>query len=274
MAELKKGRGDEIRALILAGGLGTRISEYTEHMPKPMVNIGDRPLIWHIMNGYAAQGVTDFLILTGYKGYVIKEYFANYKNHSSNFTVDLSTGTMKYLSGHSENWSVTVLDTGDNTMTGGRLKQARPLLGKDETFFMTYGDGLSDVDFSSLLNSHLKSGRLVTVTAVRPEGRFGVLELGEDSSSVVEFREKPKDEVGLINGGFFVLQESALELIDSNETYWEREPMRDLATRGQLNAYKHFGFWKPCDTLRDKRELDALWESGNAPWLKSGFARI
>jgi glucose-1-phosphate cytidylyltransferase len=266
--------GGKIKAIILAGGLGTRISEYTEHTPKPMVTVGDRPLIWHIMNGYAAQGVTDFVILSGYKGYVIKEYFANYRDHSSNFTVDLSSGAINYLSGHSENWRVTVLDTGENTMTGGRLKQAHSLLQKDETFFMTYGDGLSDVDISQLLKSHSESGKLATVTAVRPEGRFGVLELGQDGSSVIDFREKPQDEVGLINGGFFVLHESALNYIDSNQTYWEREPMRDLAKGGQLNAYKHLGFWKPCDTLRDKRELDALWESNQAPWLKAGFPHI
>jgi len=253
-----------MKAVILAGGLGTRMSEETDTKPKPMVEVGGRPLIWHIMKTYSQHGINEFIVCLGYKGYVIKEYFFNYYRHTSNLEIDLRDGSAKVLSSQSEDWKITLVDTGAETMTGGRLKRVLPYLG-NETFCMTYGDGLSDIDITKEIAFHRSHGKLATVAAVQPPGRFGVLDIA-DSGEVRAFREKPADEIGWINGGYFVLEPKAVDYIAGDATSWEQEPLFGLARDGQLSAFEHSGFWKPCDTLRDKREMEALWDSGKAPW--------
>jgi glucose-1-phosphate cytidylyltransferase len=253
-----------MKAVILAGGLGTRISEESEVRPKPMVEIGGYPIIWHLMKMYAQHGVTEFVICLGYKGYMIKEFFYNYYRHTSDFEVNLATGEHKILNSESENWKITLIDTGAETLTGGRLKRVAEHIG-DETFCLTYGDGLSDVDISAEIEFHRLHGKAATVLAVQPPGRFALLGFEKDGQ-VRTFEEKRDDEVGWINGGFFVLEPSVLDLIEGDQTIWEREPLVALAQSGQLMAYSHHGFWQPMDTLREKHLLEGLWRSGNAPW--------
>lgn len=257
-----------MKAVILAGGLGTRFSEETDLRPKPMIEIGGRPILWHIMKIYSTQGLNDFIICVGYKGYVIKEYIANYALHNSDVTFDFSGAhgvTMEVHQHRSEPWRVTIVDTGENTQTGGRLKRIQPYVGR-ETFCATYGDGLSNVDIKALLTFHRGHGRLATLTAVQPMGRYGALDIGE-AGHVRRFHEKPAGDGGWINGGFFMLEPAALDYIQGGDaTPWEREPMEQLTDDGQLAAYKHRGFWRAMDTLRDKRELEALWTEGRAPW--------
>lgn len=252
-----------MKAVILAGGLGTRMSEETDTKPKPMVEIGERPLLWHIMKSYSNHGIKEFIICLGYKGYVIKEYFFNYHRHTSDLQIDLGSGDLKIISSQSEDWKITLVDTGLETLTGGRLKRVAPYL--DDTFCLTYGDGLSDINIEKEIAFHRQQGKLATVAAVQPPGRFGVLEI-DQKHMVTDFREKPADEIGWINGGYFVLEPKAIDYIASDSTSWEREPLFNLARDGELAAFQHSGFWKPCDTLRDKRELEMLWSSGNAPW--------
>jgi glucose-1-phosphate cytidylyltransferase len=253
-----------MKAVILAGGFGTRIAEESDTKPKPMVEIGNRPLLWHIMKIYSHYGVNDFIICLGYKGYVIKEYFVNYQNHTSDININLTTGKTKILNSHAENWNVTLIDTGIETMTGGRLKRISPYL-DNETFFMTYGDGLSDIDINAELEFHKASKKMVTIGAVQPPGRFGALEINQDNI-VTSFKEKPKDEIGWINGGFFILEPQAIDYIGDDLTSWESEPLKNISKDSQLAAFKHFGFWMPCDTLRDKRQLQKMWENHEAPW--------
>jgi glucose-1-phosphate cytidylyltransferase len=253
-----------LKAVILAGGLGTRIAEESDSKPKPMVEIGGRPLLWHILKTYSHHGIKDFVICLGYKGYYIKEFFFNYYRHMSDLEIDLKNGVHKILNSQSEDWKVTLIDTGADTMTGGRLKRVAPYL-DNETFFLTYGDGLSDIDLTAELAFHRSSRRMATVAAVQPPGRFGVLNMDENRH-VTSFEEKPSDEIGWINGGFFILEPSVINYVEGDSISWEREPLSNLAKDGQLAAYQHTGFWQPCDTLRDKRELEKLWESGNAPW--------
>lgn len=252
-----------MKTVILAGGLGTRISEETQLRPKPMVEIGGRPILWHIMKHYSHHGINDFIVCLGYKGYVIKEYFANYFLHMSDVTFDIGRNSMEVHERHAEPWRVTLVDTGESTMTGGRLKRVGRYLG-GETFCLTYGDGLSDVDLGALVAFHRRKGLAATVTAVQPPGRFGRLETRDDA--VVGFREKPLGDGDWINGGFFVLEPSVLELIEGDDTVWEREPLERLAAANQLAAFRHPGFWQPMDTLRDKTQLEALWAGGAAPW--------
>jgi glucose-1-phosphate cytidylyltransferase len=255
------------KAVILAGGLGTRISEETHLKPKPMVEIGGRPILWHIMKLYSAHGVHDFVICAGYKGYVIKEYFANYFLHMSDITFDMQRNSMEVHQRNAEPWRVTVVDTGDATMTGGRLARVRDYL-NDEPFCFTYGDGVSNVNITELLDYHAKSQKKATVTAVQPPGRFGSMIFSPDDSHLVDrFMEKPQGDGAWINGGYFVLEPEAIDtVLEGDATIWERGPMESLARDRQLAAYRHYGFWRPMDTLRDKTELEALWESGNAPW--------
>lgn len=253
-----------MKAVILAGGLGTRIAEESDTKPKPMVEIGGKPLLWHIMKSYSRHGIKDFVICLGYKGYVIKEFFFNYYRHMSDMTIDLKTGDHQILNSQAEDWRITLVDTGAETMTGGRLKRVAPYLGQ-ETFCLTYGDGLSDINITAELDFHRQHGKLATVAAVQPPGRFGVLNI-DAQHQVTSFEEKPSDEIGWINGGFFVLEPEVIPYIDGDATSWEREPLSNLARDGQLAAFHHTGFWQPCDTLRDKRELEALWSTGNAPW--------
>jgi len=251
-----------VKAVILAGGLGTRLSEETALRPKPMIEIGGRPILWHIMKIYASHGVTDFIICLGYRGYVVKEYFANYVLHLANVTVDLGNRSIEYLKSEAEPWRVTLIDTGDETMTGGRLKRVRPYL--NDTFFMTYGDGVGDVDITALHAFHRAHGKIATVTAVQAPGRFGMFDLdGDDVSLIVE---KPRVDGSWINGGFFIMEPKALDLVEGDATLWERAPMEQLATSGQLGAYRHHGYWQPMDTLREMKLLNHLWESGQAPW--------
>lgn len=252
-----------MKAVILAGGLGTRLSEETQLRPKPMVEIGGKPILWHVMKIYAAHGVTDFVICLGYKGYFIKEYFANYFLHMSNVTFDMSNNSMEIHNNNSEPWKVTLVDTGDQTMTGGRIKRIRPFVG-DEDFCCTYGDGVGDVDITALLQLHQRRGTWATLTATQPPGRFGAVEM--DGEKVISFQEKPVGDGGWINGGFFVLSAKVFDLIDGDNAVWEREPMQRLAHLGQLSVYRHQGFWQPMDTLRDKQHLEELWQSGRAPW--------
>ena len=252
-----------MKAVILAGGLGTRISEETHLKPKPMIDIGGRPILWHIMKLYSAHGVTDFVICVGYKGYVIKEYFANYFLHMSDVTFDLSTNQMEVHEHKAEPWRVTLVDTGEHTMTGGRLKRVRDYVG-DEDFCFTYGDGLGDIDITRLIAFHKEQGKLATLTATQPPGRFGALNL--DQAEITSFQEKPAGDGAWINGGFFVLSPKVIDYIEGDATLWEREPMEQLAREGQFAAYRHTGFWQPMDTLRDKNHLEELWRSGNAPW--------
>lgn len=252
-----------MKAVILAGGLGTRISEETHLKPKPMIEIGGRPILWHIMKLYSAHGVNDFIICCGYRGYMIKEYFANYALHMSDVTFNLRTHSMEVHEHHAEPWRVTLVDTGEHTMTGGRLKRVRSYL-NGETFCFTYGDGLSDVDIGALVAFHQQHGKLATLTAVQPPGRFGALDL--DNEQIAGFQEKPQGDGAWVNGGFFVLSPKVIDLIDGDATIWEREPMQQLARRGEFQAYRHAGFWQPMDTLRDKNQLERLWQSGEAPW--------
>jgi glucose-1-phosphate cytidylyltransferase len=253
-----------MKAVILAGGLGTRISEETLLKPKPMVEIGGKPILWHIMKIYSAHGVNDFVICCGYKGYLIKEYFANYFLHMSDVTFDMSSNRMDVHQQHAEAWRVTVVDTGDDTMTGGRIRRVAPYLDVEEPFCLTYGDGVSDVNISALIAFHRAHGLQATLTATQPPGRFGVLDL--EGTKVRSFKEKPRGEGALINGGFFVLQRSVIDLITDDGTLWERGPLEQLALKGQLAAFRHDGFWQPMDTLRDKTHLEALWAADQAPW--------
>ncbi len=252
-----------MKAVILAGGLGTRLAEETSVRPKPMVEIGGRPLLWHVMQIFAGHGVTEFIICLGYKGYMIKEFFLNYRLHLSDVTMDLSSGDIEFHRSASENWKVSLIETGDMTMTGGRLKRVREYVG-NETFFMTYGDGLSDVNLTQLKSYHEKNGLLATVTAVVPPARWGVL--GIESNRVNNFQEKPAGENNRISGGFFVLSPKIFDTIKDDTTVWEKEPLERLAHAGQLAAFTHDGFWQPVDTLRDKLHVEALWAEGRAPW--------
>lgn len=253
-----------MKAVILAGGLGTRISEETHLKPKPMIEIGGRPILWHILKMYSAHGVNDFIICCGYKGYVIKEYFANYFLHMSDITFDMQHNKMEVHQQYSEPWRITLVDTGEETLTGGRLKRVAQYLKDEEAFCFTYGDGVSDVDITAGIEFHRQHKRMATLTGVQPPGRFGVLNI--DGDSVTSFEEKPHGEGGWINGGFFVLSPKVLDLIESDTTIWERGPMEQLARENQLSVYMHHGFWQPMDTLRDKVLLEELWESGKAPW--------
>ena len=251
-----------MKAVILAGGLGTRISEESSVRPKPMVEIGGMPIIWHILKIYSAHGINDFIICCGYKGYLIKEYFANYFLHMSDVTIDLSNNSMDVHYKNAEPWRITLVDTGLNTETGGRLKRISQYL--DSDFCMTYGDGLGSVDISSLIAFHKKHGKYATMTAVQPPGRFGALMI--DGNHVKAFNEKPQGDGSWINGGFFVLSRKVLDLIPADNTFWEKGPLESLASQSQLQAFYHYGFWRPMDTLRDKHILEELWSSGEAPW--------
>ena len=252
-----------MKAVILAGGLGTRLSEETQVKPKPMADIGGKPILWHILKIYSSYGINDFIICLGYKGYVIKEYFANYFLHTSNVTFDMVNNRMEVHQNNAEPWKVTLVDTGEKTMTGGRLKRVREFLG-DEDFCFTYGDGVADVDVGELVKFHRQQGRLATVTAVQPPGRYGALDM--DGHAVRGFLEKPQGEGGWINGGFFVVSPKVLDLIADDSTSWEVGPMQQLAEEGNMVAYEHSGFWQPMDTLREKIYLDELWTTGKAPW--------
>lgn len=253
-----------MKAVILAGGLGTRISEESVLRPKPMVEIGGRPILWHIMKIYAAHGITDFIICLGYKGYVIKEYFANYVLHAADVTIDLAQNKLEYLSGAPEPWKVTLVETGEATETGGRVKRVARWLQDDDTFCMTYGDGVADIDITASIAFHRQHGKLATMAAVTPPGRFGALTLEGDR--VTGFREKPRGDGGLINGGFFVLSRQVLDYISDDKTVWERAPLEKLAGEGQLQAFRHDGFWQPMDTVRERTVLESLWAGGKAPW--------
>ncbi|HEY5594828.1 MAG TPA: glucose-1-phosphate cytidylyltransferase [Nitrospiria bacterium] len=254
-----------MKVVILAGGLGTRLSEETDLRPKPMVEVGGRPLLWHIMKGYSSFGFNEFIICLGYKGYHIKEYFSNYYLHQSDVTFDLRNNATQIHSNSSEPWKVTLVDTGLDTMTGGRIKRVQPYIG-NEPFLMTYGDGVSDLDIHSLVDFHKRKGKYATVTAVQPAGRFGAMTI-DKSDSVTSFTEKPVGDGAWINAGFFVLEPAIFDYINEGDaTYWERDPLRRLAKDGQLVTYKHHGFWKCMDTLRDKTELETLWRNGEARW--------
>lgn len=253
-----------MKAVILAGGMGTRISEETHMKPKPMVEIGGKPILWHILKIYSAHGVNDFVICCGYKGYVIKEYFANYFLHMSDVTFDMAENEMRVHQRHAEPWKVTLVDTGDTTMTGGRLKRVAPYVANEDCFCFTYGDGVSDVDVSSLIAFHHSHGKLATLTAVQPPGRYGAIQ--RDGNQVTAFVEKPRGDGGLINGGFFVLSPKCIDFIAGDATSWESEPLTELAQRGEMMAFEHCGFWQPMDTLRDKMQLEDLWSTGRAPW--------
>jgi len=254
-----------MKAVILAGGLGTRLSEETTIKPKPMVEIGDRPILWHIMKLYSYHGINDFIICCGYKGHIIKEFFASYVLQTSSVTFEMSKNTMEVHEAVTEPWKVTLVDTGTESMTGGRLKRVKDYVG-NETFCLTYGDGIGDVNIKALVDFHNKEGLLATLTAVQPPGRFGAIVLAEKETHVDSFHEKPTGDGAWINGGFFVLEPEVMDYIEGDLTTWEQEPLRNLAGDGQLNAYKHFGFWQPMDTLRDKKLLEDLWDSGKAPW--------
>ncbi len=254
-----------MKVVILAGGLGTRLSEETTNFPKPMVNIGDKPMLWHIMKIFSSFGFNEFVILGGYKCYIIKEYFSNYFMHQSDVTFDIKANIMEVLSNEAESWKVTVIDTGLNTMTGGRIKRAEKYL-INEPFMLTYGDGVANIDIKKLLLFHKEHGKSITMTAVQPEGRFGAVELSE-GEKVNSFMEKPKGDGSWINGGFFVCEPKVFNyLTEGDQTVWERKPLEDMAKDGELFAYKHYGFWKPMDMLRDKLQLEELWTKGSAPW--------
>ena len=253
-----------MKAVILAGGRGTRISEETDFRPKPMIEIGGKPLLWHIMKIYGAHGINDFIVALGYKGYLIKEYFANYYLHTSDVTFDIANNGMTVHRSSAEPWKVTLVETGLDTMTGGRIKRCAPYIG-NESFCCTYGDGVSDVNITAALKAHRSNGALVTLTAVQPPGRFGVLEIEGDE--VTHFREKPKGDGAWVNGGFFVIEPQALEEINGDSTIWEREPLERLAEKGRVGVFRHSGFWQPLDTLRDKETLEHLWSNG-APWRR------
>lgn len=255
-----------MKAVILAGGYGTRISEESGVRPKPMVEIGGRPILWHIMKIYSHYGINDFIICCGYKGHVIKEYFANYFLYNSDVTFDMSNNSMEVHKVHSEPWKVTLVNTGYNTMTGGRLKRVKEYLG-NETFCMTYGDGMSDLDIGAVISFHRMQGTLATLTAVQQPGRFGAFNLGAEDTRVSRFQEKPQgEEMPWINGGFFVLEPEVIDYIQGDESIWEREPLEILSKEGELSAYRHNGFWQPMDTLRDKTVLEDMWQEGKAPW--------
>lgn len=253
-----------MKAVILAGGLGTRLSEETHLKPKPMLEVGGKPILWHIMKIYAHYGVNDFIICCGYKGYVIKEYFANYFLHMSDVTFDMRTNEMQVHQQHTEPWKVTLIDTGADTLTGGRLKRVAPYVAEEEAFCFTYGDGVADVNIQALIAHHQAQGKLATLTAVQPPGRFGALRLQGDT--ITDFEEKPQGDGGWINGGFFVLSPKVLDYIAGDDTSWEQGPLNRIAQEGQLAAYKHTGFWKAMDTLRDKNQLETLWSHDEAPW--------
>jgi glucose-1-phosphate cytidylyltransferase len=252
-----------MKAVILAGGLGTRISEETHLKPKPMIEIGGKPILWHIMKSYSAHGVNDFIICCGYKGYLIKEYFANYYLHMSDVTFDMRNNSMQVHQNDAEPWKVTLVDTGEMTQTGGRLKRIAAHL-DGENFCFTYGDGVSNVDISRLIEFHRQQGTLATVTAVQPPGRFGALDM--DGHKITSFEEKPQGDGSWVNGGYFVLSPKVLDTISGDQSVWEKDPLQNLAQAGQLSAYRHQGFWQPMDTLRDKNHLESLWDSGKAPW--------
>jgi glucose-1-phosphate cytidylyltransferase len=253
-----------VKAVILAGGLGTRISEESNLKPKPMIEIGGKPILWHIMKLYSAHGVNDFVICCGYRGYLVKEYFANYFLHMSDVTFDMANNQMRVHEQHAEPWTVTLVDTGDDTLTGGRLKRVASFIRDEQAFCFTYGDGVADVDISAEIAFHEQHGKWATVTAVKPPGRYGALQV--HGTEVTGFMEKPRGDGGLINGGFFVLSPRCLDLIEGDGTSWEGAPLRALAAGAQLMAFEHEGFWQPMDTLRDKNQLEALWDSGQAPW--------
>ena len=253
-----------MKAVILAGGLGTRLSEETVSKPKPMVEIGGKPILWHIMKSYSHYGINDFIICCGYKGYVIKEYFANYFMHQSDITFKMKDNEMIVHEKRAEPWTVTLVDTGDNSMTGGRLKRVLPYLKDEENFCFTYGDGVSDINIKELVNFHKSHGKLATLTATFPPGRFGALQI--ENKQVKTFEEKPRGDGALINGGFFVLSPKVIERIDDDHSIWEQKPLKGLADDGELMAFKHEGFWQPMDTLRDKIYLDELLENNKAPW--------
>jgi glucose-1-phosphate cytidylyltransferase len=255
-----------LKAVILAGGLGTRLSEETQIKPKPMIEIGGRPILWHIMKIYSAHGVNDFVICCGYRGYVIKEYFANYFLHMSDVTFDVQGNRMEVHHKYAEPWRVTLVDTGEETLTGGRLKRVASYVRGEDAFCFTYGDGVADVDVTALIAFHREHGKLATVTAVQPPGRYGLLDI--DGSRVRGFVEKPRGDGGWINGGFFVLSADCVDYVDGDATSWEREPLSRLADEDELRAYRHTGFWQPMDTLRDKHRLEALWSRGQAPWKR------
>jgi glucose-1-phosphate cytidylyltransferase len=254
-----------MKAVILAGGMGTRISEESSVRPKPMIEIGHKPILWHIMKSYAAHGITDFIVCSGYKGHMIKEYFANYFLQRSDVTFDLQKNRMEVHQNHVEPWRVTIVDTGENVMTGGRIKRVKNYI-DGETFCLTYGDGVADVDIARVIEFHRVQQKLATLTAVQPPGRFGAFTLDKGQAVVSSFREKPQGDGAWVNGGFFVLEAEVLNYIEGDETVWEKQPMERLAREGQLAAYRHCGFWQPMDTLRDKMFLEELWASGQAPW--------
>lgn len=253
-----------MKAVILAGGLGTRLSEETSTRPKPMVEIGGKPILWHIMKMYSHHGINDFVVCCGYKGYVIKEYFANYFLHMSDVTFDMQANSMHVHEKRAEPWKVTLVDTGDESMTGGRLGRVAEYVKNEEAFCFTYGDGVGDIDITATIDFHRNHGKLATLTAATPPGRFGALDI--QHKQVISFKEKPKGDGAMINGGFFVLSPKVLEHIKGDHTVWEQEPLIKLAEDGQLMAYEHNGFWQPMDTLRDKHHLEELWASGKAPW--------
>lgn len=253
-----------MKAVILAGGLGTRLSEETSTRPKPMVEIGGRPILWHIMKMYSSHGINDFVICCGYKGYVIKEYFANYFLHMSDVTFNMRDNGMEVHNKRAEPWSITLVDTGDHSMTGGRLRRVRDYVKDEEAFCFTYGDGVGDIDITETIRFHKSHGKVATLTATYPPGRFGALDIRQ--GRVMSFKEKPKGDGAMINGGFFVLTPKVLDYLTDDSTVWEQEPLNNLANDGQLMAYEHHGFWQPMDTLRDKNHLEELWEGGNAPW--------
>jgi glucose-1-phosphate cytidylyltransferase len=254
-----------MKVVLLAGGLGTRLSEETETRPKPMVEIGGKPMLWHIMKIFSNYGYSDFVVCCGYKGYFIKDYFHHYYMHQADVTIDLANNTEQYHNSHAEPWKVTLVDTGLNTMTGGRIRRIKEYVG-NETFMLTYGDGVADIDLDKLVAFHKKSNRLATLTAVMPTGKFGALDISSDDV-ITAFQEKPRGDGAWVNGGFFVLEPGIFDYIrDGDATIWERKPLEALAAAGQLGAYKHMGFWQPMDTLRDKNELEASWNSMRAPW--------
>lgn len=253
-----------MKAVLLAGGLGTRLSEETSVRPKPMVEVGGRPILWHIMKIYSAHGVNDFIVCCGYKGYVIKEYFANYFLYMSDVTFDMRNNRMEVHNGRAEPWTVTLVDTGESTMTGGRLRRVRQYVENEDTFFFNYGDGVADVDIGATLAFHKAHGKAATLTATYPPGRFGALDVVGDV--IHSFKEKPAGDGAMINGGYFVLNASVLDRLEDDQTVWEQKPLIDLAEERELMAYRHSGFWQPMDTLRDKQLLESMWDSGNAPW--------
>ena len=255
-----------MRAVLLAGGLGTRFAEETDVRPKPMIEIGGKPILWHIMKIYSSHGINDFIVCLGYKGYVIKEYFSNYFLHQSNVTFDLRENKMEVLQKHAEPWRVTLIDTGEETMIGGRIKRILPYIGDDDAFCLTYGDGVADIDITESIAFHRREGRLATVTGTQPPGRFGAI--NHQGPRVTGFQEKPRGDGNWINGGFFVLSPKVGDYIVGDATVWEKEPMTNLAEAGQLSVFLHDGFWHPMDTLRDKRYLEDLWSTNKAPWKK------